>query len=72
MISSIGHTISSIGHMISSIGHMIIGLIFQSGVYSATGCSSINHAMDIVGYGVEGGQNFWKVRNRYCEDYYSY
>lgn len=36
---------------------------YSSGVYSETGCSSINHAVDVVGYGVANGEGYWRCRN---------
>ena len=36
---------------------------YRSGVYYATGCSSINHAVDVVGYGSLNGVLYWQVRN---------
>ena len=38
----------------------------QDGVYKPSGsCSSVNHAVDVVGYGVFKGIAYWRVRNRY-------
>jgi len=38
---------------------------YKSGVYSGEKCGDarINHAVDIVGYGVENGKNYYRVRN---------
>lgn len=40
---------------------------YTSGVYSSKNCGNrpdqVNHAVLVVGYGVEGGQDFWEVKN---------
>lgn len=37
---------------------------YKTGVYSATGCSSVNHAIDVVGYGVHtNGDAYFNCRN---------
>ena len=36
---------------------------YGDGVYYAEGCSSVNHAVDVVGYGVLDGEQYWNVRN---------
>merc|ERR1712096_230484 len=38
---------------------------YKAGVYSGAACgtTSINHAVDIVGYGVMDGKNYYRVRN---------
>ena len=32
-------------------------------MYSGTKCDSINHAVDVVGYGEQNGLGYWRVRN---------
>ena len=40
---------------------------YASGVFT-TDCRSINHAVALVGYGVdENGWPFWKIRNSWSE-----
>lgn len=36
---------------------------YSSGVYSGASCTSINHAVDVVGYGELNGVGYWRVRN---------
>lgn len=37
---------------------------YKDGVYKPSGsCSSVNHAVDVVGYGVLKGVAYWRVRN---------
>ncbi|KAF5892497.1 cathepsin L1-like, partial [Clarias magur] len=39
---------------------------YKSGIYDETDCSSteVDHAVLIVGYGTEGGNDYWLVKNR--------
>ena len=53
----------SIGVISVAIGVVNSFYSFSSGVYSETGCSSINHAVDVVGYGEMNGVGYWRVRN---------
>jgi cathepsin L len=37
---------------------------YKSGIISSSACgTSVNHAVNLVGYGSENGKNFWIVRN---------
>lgn len=54
---------SDIGVISVAIGVVDSFYYYDSGIYSETGCSSINHAVDVVGYGEIDGVGYWKVRN---------
>lgn len=54
---------SSIGVISVAIGVVNSFYSFTDGVYSDSDCSSINHAVDVVGYGTLSGIGYWRVRN---------
>jgi hypothetical protein len=54
---------SNIGVLSVAIGVVNSFHSFRSGVYSGTGCTRINHAVDVVGYGTLGSTPYWQVRN---------
>ena len=55
---------ASIGVISVAFGVIDSFFSYKSGVYSGgNGCTSINHAMDVVGYGTDSGKDYWKVRN---------
>jgi len=45
--------------------------LYTGGIYDETACSSVSldHAVGCVGFGKEGGQNYWIVRNSWGEDW---
>jgi hypothetical protein len=40
---------------------------YSGGIYKSKTCvaSRVNHAVIVVGYGTEYGQDFWLIKNRY-------
>lgn len=39
---------------------------YSSGVFPESDCGTdINHVVQLVGYGTQGGNDFFKIRNRY-------
>jgi len=36
---------------------------YKSGIWDVPGCDIGNHAVEVVGYGVENGVKYWHVRN---------
>ena len=46
-------------------GRPVTFRFYSSGIYNDPECNSedVNHAVLIVGYGVEGGQKYWLVKN---------
>ena len=54
---------ASIGVLSVAIGVVSSFHSFKSGVYSGSGCTRINHAVDVVGYGTQSGIPYWQVRN---------
>ena len=54
---------SSIGVLSVAIGVVNSFHSFKSGVYSGSGCTKINHAVDVVGYGTLNSVPYWNVRN---------
>jgi len=54
----------TIGVLSVAIGVINSFYSYKTGVYSATGCSSVNHAVDIVGYGIHSnGDSYFNCRN---------
>ena len=39
---------------------------YSGGIYKSSGCSAqnVNHAVVVVGYGTEGGKDYWLIKNR--------
>ena len=46
-------------------------MLYSSGVYSEPKCSRsrLNHAALVVGYGTEGGKDYWLVKNSWGTDW---
>ena len=40
---------------------------YSSGILSPSDCTESNHAVILVGYGVEDGMEFWIIRNSWSE-----
>ncbi len=45
--------------------------MYESGVFSGSGSSTVNHAVVLAGYGVdeETGEKYYKIRNSWGPDY---
>jgi hypothetical protein len=54
---------SNIGVLSVAVGAYRAFETYKSGVFYSTGCSYINHAVDVVGYGSQNGLPYFKVRN---------
>jgi len=54
----------TIGVLSVAIGVINSFYSYKDGVYSATSCSSVNHAVDVVGYGIHAnGDSYFNCRN---------
>ncbi|KAI4876598.1 hypothetical protein NFI96_034277 [Prochilodus magdalenae] len=60
-------------HVVATVGPISVGIhatrnfgFYKSGVFYDPSCSTdVNHAVLVVGYGREGQQDYWLVKNRY-------
>jgi C1A family cysteine protease len=43
---------------------------YSSGILDSTSCgTTLDHAVEIVGYGTENGVDYWKIRNSWSENW---
>ncbi|XP_033493577.1 cathepsin K-like [Epinephelus lanceolatus] len=58
--------VASVGPVAVAVNAMLQSFhLYRGGLYNAPGCNPkfINHAVLVVGYGTDGGQDFWLVKN---------
>lgn len=70
-----GNDYASLMNAVGTIGPVSISVdaswgAYEKGVYQGCGKNNhtiIDHAVQAVGYGTEGGTDYWLVRNSWCE-----